>query len=91
MVNVQRGNGLPNEVTNAAYKTINGDAFITWKNPADYDLDTINIYDGKNLIKKISAIEEKFSISKANKVNQLIIKTKDESARESEGVSLKLK
>ncbi|MEJ7823569.1 MAG: hypothetical protein WKF85_14685 [Chitinophagaceae bacterium] len=57
----------------------------------NYDLDSINIYDGKNLIKTIPAIEEKFSISKANKVNQLIIKTKDESARESEGVSLKLK
>jgi hypothetical protein len=91
MVNVQRGNGLPNEVTNAAYKTNNGDAFITWKNPADSDLDSIKIYDGKNLITTIPAIEEKFSISKANKINQLIIKTTDEGGRESEGVLVKLK
>ena len=89
LVNVERGDGLPSNVSNVTFKNDTGDMIISWKNPSDFDADSIRVYKGNDLIKSVLVTEEQIKITGLNKTDDLIIKTVDEAGRESAGVALK--
>lgn len=89
MVNVERGNGLPHDVTNISYKNDNGDVSIKWETPADFDVDSIKIYEGTNMIRSVSATKESAKLNGVKVVKKLTLKTVDEAGRESTGVLIK--
>lgn len=90
MVAVERGNGLPNEVSDIIVKSSGKDLKLSWKNPMDYDLDHIEIYNGKVLIKTVTSFESEANINGIdNSAAVLQIITVDEAGRKSKGVAVK--
>jgi hypothetical protein len=84
MVAVERGNGLPNDVSDINVKGSGKNFTISWKNPMDYDLDHIEIYNGKMLIKTVTSVQNEADINVMDKHPAgLRIITVDEAGRKS--------
>lgn len=91
MVAIERGSGLPNDVKDVKVKKQDGKFEIAWKNPPDYDLDTINIISNNNVVQSVSAENEQLFINEnLLAANEITIKTVDEAGRKSKGVKVKL-
>ncbi len=90
MVAVEYGDGVPDEVSNIAVKSSGGNVKITWANPMNYDLDHIEICNGKTVIKTVSSVQTEAEIKGIDtKAADLRIKTVDEAGRKSNGISIK--
>ncbi len=91
MVAVERGDGVPNEVSEISVNGSGKNFKISWKNPLDYDLDHIKIYNGEMLIKTVSSAQNEAEVKVIDRSRADVrIKTFDEAGRKSNGVGLKL-
>ncbi len=91
MVAVERGDGVPNEVSEISVNGSGKNFKISWKNPLDYDLDHIEIYNGEMLIKTVSSAQNEAEVKVIDRSRADVrIKTFDEAGRKSNGVGLKL-
>lgn len=90
MVNVERGNGLPNNVQKATASFADNAASIHWQNPSDYDIDHINIYSDNKLVLTLPMTAKEALIRAATRGNKIRITTVDEAGRESVGITLNL-
>jgi len=87
MINVERGSGKPHDVINAK-RSVKGEG-LSWNNPVDYDIAYVDIYSDNKLIASLPPYNQQFKLDNKKGKSKLIIKTVDESGRESTGVIVK--
>lgn len=91
MVAIERGYGLPKDITDLTVKKENGKYELAWKNPADYDLDSIIIRSNSKIVASLSSVQDHILIDKNAISNRdLVIEIIDEAGRKSRGVRIKL-
>lgn len=86
MINIERGNGLPAEVSDLKWKAGKEDVLLQWNNPLVADLDSIRIYGDSQLQRTIPAFNTEANIPAG--IKHIKITTVDEAGRESAGVKI---
>lgn len=87
LVNVERGDGLPDEVSDAKAEKSGRTLHLAWKNPQTPDLDRVAIYNGDRLLLEVDAATESAELKNVAG-SSLQLKTIDEAGRSSKGVAV---
>lgn len=88
MINLVRGNGLPEEVSNLRIFKSNSGYQLTWEHSSTPDLDSIRIFYNGNLLQTSAGFITQ-TVVNANKTGTFKIVTVDESGRTSSGKEIK--